>query len=494
MRTRYLVCVVLFAAACGKKAEEKKAPEATPKMVEQKAKEPVAPARLPVTTKSPEAKAAYDKGHDLYINLRRAESVEHYKKAVELDPDFAFALAELGFVTPGSEGTDLLTKAVAAAAKLSDGERAWVDAHQAMRAGDYAKVMQSLDKVVQVAPGQWEADLQAANLANNRQEPEIAMAHANHALSVNKDLPQAYNILAYGYANQRDWDKAIAAGQKQVELLPKEPNPADTLGEVQLWAGKFEDSEKSFQKALDLDPKFAVALQGVALARAYRGDFKGAYEALDKEMQAAQTATTKYDAALDKAWLQFADNKLPDAMKTIDAIDKDEAAKKVPSYAFAAVDRGHMLVEAGKYPDASKAFAEALKRSDALPGDAKNNLMTGYRVGTLRAAARQGKASPDAAKLVADAEAHAKTAPDDKMEQSTLAYMHGLAAWADKGPKAAIDEMSKCVPVMLLCRHDLAVAMRKAGDAAGADAIEKQIAETPRREAPDVYLKTHPSK
>ncbi|HSD89051.1 MAG TPA: tetratricopeptide repeat protein [Kofleriaceae bacterium] len=493
MRTRYLVCVVLFAAACGKKAEEKKAPEAAPKMVEQKPKEPAASARLPVTTKSPEAKAEYEKAHELMTNLHREEARQHYKKALELDPDFAFALAELGVMTPGSEGTDLVTKAGTAAAKLSDGEKAFVDVAQAMKAGDRTKALQSLDKVMQAAPGQWEADVQAANIANMAGDPATAIAHANHALSVNKDLPQAHNLLAYAYANQRDWDKAIAAAQKQVELLPKEPNPADTLGEIQLAAGKFEDSEKSFQKALEIDPKFNDSWQGVALTRAYRGDFKGAYEALDKEMTSTEPGV-KHDAMIDKAWLQFADNKLPDALKTLDAVEKDDAAKKLPVYAFAQLDRGHILVEAGKYADATKAFAEAAKRSDALAGDAKRNLMNGYRLGLLRASALQGKASPDAAKLVADAEAQEKASPDSKQEQDLLAYAHGLAAWADKGPKAALDELGKCTPQMIICRHDLATAMRKAGDKAGAEAIDKQIAETPRREAPDVYVRTHPSK
>lgn len=47
------------------------------------------------------------------------------------------------------------------------------------------------------------------------------------------------------------------------------------------------------------------------------------------------------------------------------------------------------------------------------------------------------------------------------------------------------------MPTPVICRFDLASAQRKSGDKAGAEATEKQIKETPRREAPEVYLVAH---
>src|ERR1043165_3947529 len=112
-----LVCVVLFAAACGKKAEEKK-PEATPKVVEQQPKEMMPPARLSITSKSPEAVKEYEAGQALMFAQRGEDAVPHFKKALELDPEFARAMAALGMMTPGAEGTDMLHKAGALAEKL----------------------------------------------------------------------------------------------------------------------------------------------------------------------------------------------------------------------------------------------------------------------------------------------------------------------------------------------------------------------------------------
>jgi hypothetical protein len=202
----------------------------------------------------------------------------------------------------------------------------------------------------------------------------------------------------------------------------------------------------------------------------------------------------KFEAMLDSAWIQLAQDKLADAMTTLDALDKDPDAPKFALYAFSALDRAHMLSLSGKYAEASKWYATALSRSEQLAGDARNGVMSGYRIGVLRNAALQKKAAPDAAKLVADEEALAASQGDDKASQNTLAHVRGLAAWAKSGAKAAEDELVKCEPHALMCRYDLVRAAKKAGDTDGAKTIYQQLVETPQRIPEGVYIKTHPLK
>jgi tetratricopeptide (TPR) repeat protein len=499
LKTTSLVCVVLFAAACGKKAEEKK-PEPAEKIVEkQPGKEPAAAlTRMTLTTKSAEAKAAFEKGQELAMNQRGEEARAEFKKAVELDPEFAVATARLGMMTPGAEGTDMIAKAGPLAAKATDAEKAWVDVAQAMRAGDPVKAQASLEKVAELAPGQWEVYTTLGEMANGRGDVDGAIKHYEKALSIKPDLAQVQNGIAYAYAQKKDWDKAIGAAKKQVELLPKEPNPVDSLAEIELMANKLDDSEKDFVKATEIEPKFSIAWQGAGLARAYKGDFKGAYEAFDKRAAVATAPGEKFEVALDKAWLQFSENKLADATATLDAAEKDAELKKFPLYTFYAADRAWMLMQSGKYADAAKWNATMLTRINDLAGDAKSNAMTRYRVQTLRLAALQGKPAPDADKLIADAVEEGKRLGDNKFEAGVQGYMRGLAAWAKggakDGPKAAIAEMSKCDEAQLICRYDLAAVTRKSGDAAGADAIERAITDRPNRSPEGVYVKTHPTK
>lgn len=495
MKNMLLVAAVLLASGCGKKAEEKK-PDPTPvtsKTVEIKAKEtpapPAAAAQITVTSKSPEAIAAFDKGLELVTNARNSEAVEHFKKAVELDPEFAQAHSYLGIVSPGSEGANHLTKAVELAAKLPEAERELIAANLSLRNGEMAKGIASLEKVVQLVPGAWRVDILLANLRNQSGDPAGAIKNLEHALSLKADLPQAQNALAYAHASQLAWDPAIAAAKKQVELSPKEPNPQDTLGEVLLWAGKFDESEKAFQAAVTIEPKFSLAWQGVGLARAYRGDYKGANEAF-AQRKTSTTPGEKFEVAIDSAWISFADGKLPQALASLDEIEKDATAKQFPTFAFAALDRARILDLAGKPADATKWYATAMTRTDGLSGDAKNGVVTTQALGMLRLAAIAGKPSADADKLVAVLDDATKASPD-AVRTSRAAYAHGLAAWAKTGPKDAVVELSKCIPLDFVCRTDLALAQRKSGDAAAADATEKELKNRAHRDASAVYLRAN---
>jgi len=488
----WMSAALVFAVAC-KKGEDKKQAEPPPKVVDKQKPEPVKPAPLadvPVTSKSPEAIKELERGLAMADNQRAPEAVEHLKKAVELDPEFAQAICYLGTFTPGAEGTDLLTKAGTLTAKLPEAEQSLISGMQAGRAGDRPKMLGAYEKTVQLAPGAWRVHLTLAAIANGERDNTKALSHLEQALKIKPDLAQAYNLTAYVKASQREWEPAIAAAKKQVELLPKEPNPRDTLGEILLWSGKFDESEKEFTAAVTMEPKFTLAWQGVALARAYRNDFKGAYEAVDKR-KTSTAPGEKQEALVDRAWLAIAEDKLPQALAALDEIEKDPAAKKLPVYAFAALNRAHILVAGGKYPEATKQFATALSRGDVLAGDGKAELARGHRFGVLRLAALTGKPAADADKVVAAVEDDQKQQGDPQRGPQFVAYAKGLAAWAKKDLKTAIAEMSKCDPELLYCRYDLALAQRKSGDKAGAEATEKQIRETPRREAAAVYLMTH---
>ena len=290
------------------------------------------------------------------------------------------------------------------------------------------------------------------------------------------DLAFAQDGLAYGQAGLRAWDAAIAAAKKQVELLPKQPNPQDTLGEI-LYGREVRRREKAFQAALALEAKYNTAWQGVALARAYRGDWKGAFEANESQNAGAVDTYDSVGVIKDGAWLALAADNLPDAIARLDVIEADAEAKKTPAFAFAALDRAAMLQLAGKSADAVKWLETGRARGEALPGFSKALVSRDHAIGVLRNAALAATASADADKLLAGLDGDAK-ASGDPTSQSYASWGHGLAAWAKTGAKDAVADLSKCRPQLLACRFDLAAAQRKAGDTAGADATEKQIRES----------------
>jgi tetratricopeptide (TPR) repeat protein len=466
------------ALACQKKESpppaEKPSESAQPQVGPPPVQKP-ARAQLTITSKSPEAIAAFKKGRELADQVRFAEAVEEYKKAIQLDPDFALAHAMLGGLTPGPEGEALLQKAQSLAGALPEAERTVIEAALAGRQGDDAKAAQLMQKVAELAPGEWRVHFQLGMRATNARKFDDAIAEFRKASEANPEAAAVHNGLAYAYAAQRKYDDAIAAAKKQTELLASEPNPQDTYGEILMMAGKFPEAEAAFQKAIELSPKFALAWQGVAFTRFYRKDWAGGYAALASGKQAATLPQDRTIFDFDQAWAKFAEGKPADAMKQLDTLDKSDEVKQVPQLAIQVSEaRAAMSYLLGKYPDASKYAAQMQERTDKakLPGAVQKESLRSRLLLTLAVQAKQGKAA-DADKTAAELEAAAKDAPPGFAGQ--LVTAHGLLKLAKGDPKGAAAEMAACWQDDFICLYERSLIEEKAGDKSAAAATKKDL-------------------
>ena len=455
---------------------------------------PATPAQktVPITSKSPEAIAAFEKGRALVDHLRPMEARDLFQKAVELDPDFAMAHAYRAGTLEGAAATESLETARRLAPKVSEPERLWIEAMVLGRSGERAQALAAYRRVTEVAPDEWRAWLMVGGLSTESNNHADAVAAFTKARDANPEAAMAWNGLAYANARQRRWDEAVAAARKQTELLPTEPNPQDTLGELLLMAGKLEEAEPAFHKAITIDPKFAIAWEGIALVRAYRGDFAGAKDAAAKEKEAALSPAQRSNADLTMAWISFAEGKTAEAMKTLEAVEKEPAYADLPSGYVAAMSRAQMTYLLGKYPEAQKAWdaAQKLLATARWPGAAREQRLSPSKA-TLFLAAKTAKA-PDAAKAYAQLEAEAKKDAADTRLQEELVLARGLVAWAKNDLKAAVSELANCPASDTSCRYELYLAKKKGGDAAGAEATAQEI--TPTRDPLTLWIfhQVHP--
>lgn len=97
--------------------------------------------------------------------------------------------------------------------------------------------------------------------------------------------------------------------------------------------GKYVDAQREFDLALQLEPKFSMAHSGLALAKAYQGDFKGAFSDMDQGWKYAKTDEEKVFAQVgymrlytmskeNKKWL----DKVKDAFDKAVLIDPKSSA------------------------------------------------------------------------------------------------------------------------------------------------------------------------
>jgi tetratricopeptide (TPR) repeat protein len=315
--------------------------------------------KVPITTKSEEAKKEYLEGRDLTERLLAQESVAHFDKAIALDPTFAAAeLARSNNSPTAAEFFDHLNRAVSLAGNASNGEQLLITAAQAGSNGDNAKQKDALEKLVASYPQDERAQVALGNYYFFvAQEYPAAIDHYKKATEIAPNFSPAYNILGYSYRQVSDYPNAEQTFKKYTELLPNDPNPYDSYAELLLKMGRFDDSLTQYQKALSVDPHFVASHSGIAADLMYQGKYADANAELQKMADGARNDGELRTAYFGMAVVASDAGKFDQALA---AMDKEYAvAEKKNDVAAMSADlqaKGNILLAAGKYDQAAQQF------------------------------------------------------------------------------------------------------------------------------------------
>ena len=157
--------------------------------------------KVPITTQSEEASAAYLEGRDLLENLRLTDASEHFQKAVDLDP--GFALAWLGLANTAPTNKDFWTaleRAATEAHKVSEGERHMILAFEAGARSNPTSQRQHLQRLTAAFP-QDERALNQLGIYHHfvsQQYPE-AIAAYERAVAIAPGYAPPYNLIGYAH-------------------------------------------------------------------------------------------------------------------------------------------------------------------------------------------------------------------------------------------------------------------------------------------------------
>jgi TolB-like protein/Tfp pilus assembly protein PilF len=276
---------------------------------------------------------------DLYSRARyvmlsgtgRGESLEQARdlllRAVELDPDYARAWAQLGsvYLTLGSQGilppAEARRRALEAVDRSLELEPDLPDAHSA-RAQlltselRYEEAEQENLRALELNPGSAEEHRRYARLLLQLNRHDEAAREARRAVELDPlsvtaratlgdamwwagdwagtvteshkliemapDLAYAYYNLGYGYAMQGQNDEAIQAFQKAVELDPTDP--LNSLGLAWSWARA--DQRDSALAAVSTVPEEGALLKEIAIVYGELGELDTAYDYLYRAVEA----------------------------------------------------------------------------------------------------------------------------------------------------------------------------------------------------------------
>ena len=166
------------------------------------------------TTSSLEALQAYSIGHAMHQRFDDEGAIPHLKKAVELDPNFAIAWAELGVVSGNTglsrEMEECIRKAFDLKDRASEHERLYIAGHY------YDEVTGNSDKIIE-SYEQWKLTYPRETLP--------------------------WDNLALRYEGTGQFDKSLENASEAMRLDPKDTYAYQNLADAYLSLGRFDEAK-----------------------------------------------------------------------------------------------------------------------------------------------------------------------------------------------------------------------------------------------------------
>jgi tetratricopeptide (TPR) repeat protein len=345
--------------------------------------------KIPVTTKSEDARKEFLLGRDLSERLLAQDSIQHFTQAIALDPDFASAEIALANSAPTAKDFfDHLRKAVSLADKASEGEKLLILATEAGTNGQTAKQKEYLDKLVAEFPNDERAQVAIGVYHFGQQEYPQAIEHLKKSTELAPNFSPAYNMLGYSERQAEDYAGAEQAFKKYIELIPNDPNPYDSYAELLLKMGRFDDSIAQYHKALSVDTHFVPSYFGISADLMYQGKAEEAMTDLQKMADQSRNDGELRTALFGMAVVAADSGKLDKAQQEL---DKEYAvAEKKSDTASMAADlqaKANISMEMQKYDDAAKQYGHSLQLIEGsnLSQEIKDNakLLSHYNLGAV---------------------------------------------------------------------------------------------------------------
>jgi len=154
------------------------------------------------------------------------------------------------------------------------------------RPPDYSGALRFQSIAGALRPGSVTAyDVNLAYLLIHNKDWDGAIFAARKALEVQPDCAEAYNKLGIGLEHKGDWERAQAAYRKSLELKPNVADDHYNLGLSLAYHGPVDEAAAELERAVQLKADYTEAWLELGRTRCRRKDYDGALAAEDKVIQ-----------------------------------------------------------------------------------------------------------------------------------------------------------------------------------------------------------------
>jgi eukaryotic-like serine/threonine-protein kinase len=216
-------------------------------------------------------------GYNARLLVNQAEAA--FRRAIELDPQFAMAhyqLANALFFRDISVQRQEIARAADLAARLPlpRQQKLLIEATRLSFDGRVEDADEILKTAIREFPRETQPRLDLGGNLQGEWKSEEGAQVLEQLVAFDQRNALAYNALGYVYAHLGNVPKALEALDKYSALLPpNDPNPIDTRGDVFAISGRFEDAIAEYRKNLELNPQFFGSDVKIALGYLYEGKY-----------------------------------------------------------------------------------------------------------------------------------------------------------------------------------------------------------------------------
>jgi tetratricopeptide (TPR) repeat protein/predicted Ser/Thr protein kinase len=203
---------------------------------------------------------AYEEGLGYIARIMVEQAEVAFRRAVELDPQFAMAHYRLADVLYFKDIV-LQRRAIDRAAELAARlplprqQKLIIDASRLSVEGRLEDSDEILKTAIREFPRETQPRFELGGQLAREGKWEDSVQVVDQLVAFDQRNALAYNGLAYSHAHSGNIPKALEAVDKYAALLPtNDPNPIDTRGDVLAISGRLEDAMAQYRKDLELNP------------------------------------------------------------------------------------------------------------------------------------------------------------------------------------------------------------------------------------------------
>jgi len=225
---------------------------------------------LTISETSDAARTHFDQGRAALLDVDMVGARSHFDAAIEADPNFALAYIYRAFAAPPAQRQDRMNTAAEHAGHATADERALMVSLQGLL-DDPEAGLDAANTTFARFPDDPQVQYMSGVLNFQADRLDQAEADLERAIAAEPGMGGVHNILGYVRLAKGDYAGAEVSLREYIRINPGHPNPYDSLGELYMTTGRYDEAIAQFEMALARDPEFAVSANNIVRVHIERG-------------------------------------------------------------------------------------------------------------------------------------------------------------------------------------------------------------------------------